>query len=315
LRFEKPPGFWGRLKNSVVDWVKDHADVLKKISGVLKIISAISGVLAMIPFLAPVMGPIALVSGGLALGIDVTLKLATGEGSWGSIIFDAATMALPGVGKLVKPLVMGSKGGRAINALAGKGTMFLKNRASIAGGKYLAGAKSMLTAKVPVTLRSPAFAGAPGDMMAMSKNVPAVLNPRAAAAAFRRGADEHIPTIKISSSKYPETASHVRDAQKGRNWAGDKVDPANVKKQPDVVTVNRSGATANRKASTGQYESRGKEGLDRDEYPPAMFAEGGKGASVKYISGSDNRGAGSTMGWDIRGAGIKDQQQVRIVVS
>ncbi len=27
-----------------------------------------------------------------------------------------------------------------------------------------------------------------------------------------------------------------------------------------------------------------KAGYDRDEYPPAMFKEGGKGASVRYIS-------------------------------
>jgi hypothetical protein len=101
LRFEKPPGFWGRLKNSVVDWVKDHADVLKKISGVLKIISAIAGVLSFIPVLAPIMGPIALVTGGAALLIDVGLKLATGEGSWLSIGIDAATMLLPGVGKVI----------------------------------------------------------------------------------------------------------------------------------------------------------------------------------------------------------------------
>jgi len=101
MRFEKPPGFWDRLKNSVVDWVKDHADILTKISGVLKIISAIAGVLSFIPILAPIMGPIALVTGGAALLIDVGLKLATGKGSWLSIGIDALTMVLPGAGKLL----------------------------------------------------------------------------------------------------------------------------------------------------------------------------------------------------------------------
>ncbi|WP_455583936.1 NucA/NucB deoxyribonuclease domain-containing protein [Kitasatospora aureofaciens] len=33
-----------------------------------------------------------------------------------------------------------------------------------------------------------------------------------------------------------------------------------------------------------------------NEYPPAMFKEGGTGASVKHINGSDNGGSGSTMG-------------------
>jgi hypothetical protein len=34
-------------------------------------------------------------------------------------------------------------------------------------------------------------------------------------------------------------------------------------------------------------------GLDRDEWPMAMFKEGGKGASVRLINPSDNRGLGS----------------------
>lgn len=37
-----------------------------------------------------------------------------------------------------------------------------------------------------------------------------------------------------------------------------------------------------------------------DEYPPAMFGEGGKGASVRPINPSDNRGAGSTIGHQLR---------------
>jgi hypothetical protein len=36
-----------------------------------------------------------------------------------------------------------------------------------------------------------------------------------------------------------------------------------------------------------------KKGYDRDEWPMAMCEEGGTGANVKYISPSDNRGAGS----------------------
>jgi len=52
MRFAQPPGFFGRLKNSVTGWISDHADVLKSISGVLKTISGIAGLLAMIPVLA-----------------------------------------------------------------------------------------------------------------------------------------------------------------------------------------------------------------------------------------------------------------------
>ena len=41
-------------------------------------------------------------------------------------------------------------------------------------------------------------------------------------------------------------------------------------------------------------------GKDLDEYPPAMFKEGGNGASVRPINPSDNRGAGSTFGHKLR---------------
>lgn len=314
-RFEKPPGFWDKLKNSVVDWVADHADVLKKISGVLKVISAIAGVLSFIPILAPITGPIALATGAAALAIDVTVKLATGEGSWLGIGIDAASMMLPGVGKLLKPAIMGTKAGRVVNVVAGKAVYGLKNKTTVTAGRYAAGLRNVARSKVSVRIPAPrvAMPGVPGGMMQMSRNVPAALSPRAAGRAFREGADGHVPTIRINSTRYPETAEHVADAQRGRNWAGDRYSPTNTTRQPEVVTVDRTGAAANRRASTGQYETR--PGYDRDEYPPAMFSEGGADASVKYINPSDNRGAGSTMGWDIRGAGLGNGQQVRIVVS
>jgi len=42
-------------------------------------------------------------------------------------------------------------------------------------------------------------------------------------------------------------------------------------------------------------------GLDRDEYPPAMFKEGGPGSSVRLINSSDNRGSGACIGAQCRG--------------
>jgi len=96
MRFADPPGFWGKLSQSVGDWISEHADVLKSISSVLKTISGIAGMLALIPCLAPIMGPIALVTGGVALVIDVGVKLATGDGSWLQIGVDALGM-IPGV--------------------------------------------------------------------------------------------------------------------------------------------------------------------------------------------------------------------------
>ena len=97
MRFAKPPGFWGRLKNSVCDWIADHADVLQQISSVLKTISGIAGLLALIPIpvVQEVMAGIALATGGAALLIDVGVKLATGKGSWTQIGLDALSM-VPG---------------------------------------------------------------------------------------------------------------------------------------------------------------------------------------------------------------------------
>ena len=86
--------------------------------------------------------------------------------------------------------------------------------------------------------------------------------------------------IGLSKSKYPESTKHIQDAISNG--------------QPDTLTINRSGAKNNRKASLKGIDK--VPGADLDEYPPAMFKEGGSGASVRPISLSDNRGAGSTMG-------------------
>ncbi|MTD15253.1 hypothetical protein GIS00_15025 [Nakamurella sp. YIM 132087] len=96
MRFEDPPGWFDSLCSNVGDWIAEHADVLTAISSVLKTISGIAGVLALIPGLAPIMGPIALVTGAAAIGIDVAVKLATGEGSWTQIGLDALGL-IPGV--------------------------------------------------------------------------------------------------------------------------------------------------------------------------------------------------------------------------
>jgi len=89
--------------DAVKQWVDDHVDLLKTISSILKGISAIAGLLSFIPFLAPICGPIALISAGLALGIDFVL-CATGHGSWKAFAIDAALMALPVAGRFASEL-------------------------------------------------------------------------------------------------------------------------------------------------------------------------------------------------------------------
>lgn len=96
LRPDDPPNWLEKKWQGVKDFVTKHADVLKKISGVLKIVSMIAGALSFIPFLAPIMGPIALATGALALGIDVLLKVTGNGGSWSQIGLDALGL-IPGV--------------------------------------------------------------------------------------------------------------------------------------------------------------------------------------------------------------------------
>ena len=96
--------------------------------------------------------------------------------------------------------------------------------------------------------------------------------------------------IKISKSKYPETASHIEDAI--------------AEGKPDTLTISRSNsASRRRQALKGILKVFG---CDLDEYPPAMFLEGGvqsdgSRASVRAISSSDNRGSGAFFGNLLRG--------------
>lgn len=103
-------------------------------------------------------------------------------------------------------------------------------------------------------------------------------------------------TISVSRSKYPETASHMEDAINNG--------------KPTILTIDRKGAIQRRKEALKDVEP--KAGYDRDEYPPAMFKEGGKNSSVRYISPSDNRGAGSCIGHQCKQ--YKDGDKVKIEV-
>ena len=92
--------------------------------------------------------------------------------------------------------------------------------------------------------------------------------------------DDYDYVLIFPSDRYPETALHILGAiEQGHS---------------DVCTIDRDGADANRAESLKGIDTR--DGYDRDEWPMAMCEEGGKGASVAYISPSDNRGAGSWVG-------------------
>jgi Deoxyribonuclease NucA/NucB len=86
--------------------------------------------------------------------------------------------------------------------------------------------------------------------------------------------------VRISARHYPLTADHVGDAIAAGH--------------PRQLHLDRPGAKANRAESLAGIPTR--RGYDRDEYPPAVSREGGKGADVRYVPSADNRGAGSVMG-------------------
>ena len=114
--------------------------------------------------------------------------------------------------------------------------------------------------------------------------------------AVSQDAANGLKKIEVSRGRYPESAKHIQDAQNASH--------------PKQLTIDRAGAKERRAESL-----RGKEkqvDSDRDEYPPAMFKEGGKGASVRNIPPSDNRGAGACIGNQCRG--LPDGATVEIEV-
>lgn len=90
--------------------------------------------------------------------------------------------------------------------------------------------------------------------------------------------------IAMPRYKYPESAKHIEDAINSGH--------------PKILTISRNMAKERRKESLkGILKVKGK---DLDEYPFAMTEEGGKGASIRPISPSDNRGSGSYLGHQLR---------------
>jgi len=90
--------------------------------------------------------------------------------------------------------------------------------------------------------------------------------------------------ITISRNNFPQAAQHIDDAAaNGVSTSG---------------TIDRAGASARRSAATRNTPT--ISGMDRDEVPPAVINNGGNGSSVKHIDIKDNRGAGASIGQQIK---------------
>jgi hypothetical protein len=91
--------------------------------------------------------------------------------------------------------------------------------------------------------------------------------------------------VVVSLSKYPHIAAHIRAAIRGG--------------RPVLLHIDRRHADQHRDTSTAVLPT--KAGYDRDEYPPAMSREGGRRADVRYVDSHENRAAGASMGYHLRG--------------
>lgn len=103
--------------------------------------------------------------------------------------------------------------------------------------------------------------------------------------------------VIVDSRKYPQTAEHIKMAQ--------------TMGFPEFVTLGRGDAAERRKTSLADVKA--SPIYDRDEWPMAVFKEGGQGANVVYIEGRDNRGAGSSIGWQMRGFPDGSRVRVRVI--
>jgi hypothetical protein len=104
-----------------------------------------------------------------------------------------------------------------------------------------------------------------------------------------------VQNITFSKTKYPNIRRHFLAARR-RGW-------------PRVLVLNRRGADARRDRLLERYRTR--DGMDRDEYPPAVGRGRGRGltkgsrprgwrADVAYVPSSENRSHGSTLGLKLR---------------
>ncbi|WP_407560212.1 enoyl-CoA hydratase/isomerase family protein [Streptomyces sp. 184] len=105
------PGLFDRIASGVsdvlgatLDWVKDHADLIKAIGDVLSYVTAALAVLAIVtaPFgIGAAFATAALVTGGLTLAAHGIAKAAGAEISWATIGLDVLGV-LPGLGAFTK---------------------------------------------------------------------------------------------------------------------------------------------------------------------------------------------------------------------
>jgi hypothetical protein len=173
-------------------------------------------------------------------------------------------------------------GGTAATATATVSTSTLLTGAAVVGTGLL------LTGDTPVNSTSVADAALlPNDLAERLRKARELAKALAATAAASCATGNCCQrTAIISRSRSPLSAKHIEDAQ--------------AMGFPSTLTLDRPGAAGRRAASLRGIPT--MPGHDRDEYPPAVFAENGGAASVRYVPLSDNRSAGRQILTGITGA-------------
>ena len=90
--------------------------------------------------------------------------------------------------------------------------------------------------------------------------------------------------VRLDDDRWPLTTDHILDAIR----SGER----------RILHLDRRNAERHRAEATRGIPTR--RGFDRDEYPPAFSREGGRGADVRYVRSSDRRGAGASLGNQLR---------------
>jgi hypothetical protein len=85
--------------------------------------------------------------------------------------------------------------------------------------------------------------------------------------------------VDLNDDRHSNVIDHAFDARRAGH--------------PRILHIRREERWANRRAALRGIPTR--KGYDRDEYPPAIADEGGKGASVRYIRRKENRSADRLM--------------------
>lgn len=86
--------------------------------------------------------------------------------------------------------------------------------------------------------------------------------------------------VDLNDDKHHNVIDHAFDARRAGH--------------PRVLHIRRAERWANRAAALRGIPT--KKAYDRDQYPPAMADEGGKGADVRYVPKKENRSAERLMG-------------------